>query len=272
MIREVAPKVLEHGRRARPVAHLDQRGGRVVLGRRTNRRGRRGLANTQEVADGRVVRAGAARLLALLVDRRRDALDDLGALGVGGRNQRAELHVGGLRGREVGEVELRVREHGPRSALQIGLDRRRARDDLLRDVARAREIVEREQLLGRVGLHARRLLVGRIALREPQRAVDALTMPLGALRAAQLVLVLRVREQRRVARLAAVLMERVRVSGALVLERRVAEAAALVQHFGEQEIRLRRILVVGERLLDTSDTSARPTRTPPRRESPAPAA
>ena len=84
-----------------------------------------------------------------------------------------KLHVGRLGVGEVREIELGVREHGPRRALQLRLDRRRARDDRLRDVARAREVVERVQLLGGVGLHGRRLLVRRIGRRETQLAVDA---------------------------------------------------------------------------------------------------
>jgi hypothetical protein len=48
VIREGAAEILEHRRRALPVAHLNQRGAGVVLGRRAHRRRRRGLRHAQK--------------------------------------------------------------------------------------------------------------------------------------------------------------------------------------------------------------------------------
>ena len=141
-----------------------------------------------------------------------------------------------------------MRDDGPRRALERRIDGRRAGHDLPADVARAAELAEREQLLGGVGLHGRGLRVRRVAFCEPQAAVDAATVPLGALVAAQLGFVLRIREQRRIAGFAAAVVERISVSRALVFERRVAEVAALEQHFGEQEVGLCGLRVIRERL------------------------
>ena len=179
VIRERAAEILEHRRRTLPIAELNQRGAGVVLGRRAHGRRRRGLRHAQEVIDGDVELAGRARLLALLVDRRRDALRDLAALRVVAGHERRELHVGRLGGREILQIELGMRHDGPRRALQRRLDRRRARDDLPADIARAAELAEREQFLGGVGLHGRGLRVRRIRFGESQAAVDAAAVPIG---------------------------------------------------------------------------------------------
>ena len=107
---------------------------------------------------------------------------------------------------------------------QARLDRRRARNDGLRDVARPRVIIERVELLGGVGCTVSRFVVRRIARGEAQRALDSGFVPLGVRRALELLLFLPVREQRGVTRLAAMLVERIRIRRTLVLERRVTVA------------------------------------------------
>src|SRR3970040_2978425 len=73
-------------------------------------------------------------------------------------------------------------------------------------------------------------------------------MPFGLGPSGERLLVLRVGEQRRIAGFAAVLVERIRVGRALVLERSLAKIPALEQHLGQEEVRPRRLDVVGERL------------------------
>ncbi len=248
MLRVAGAKILEHRSRALPVAHLDQRRTRIVFGRSADRRRRRRLAYAQEVAHGDVELARSACLLALFVDRRSDALDDFAVLRIGRGHEPDQARVRGLGRREIREIEVRMSNDRPCRPLERRRRRRRSRNERSGDVAGARELAERVQLLGRIRLHARRLLVHRIRVDEPQGALDALLMPLGFLGTLQHLFLLRIREQRGVTGLATVRVERIRIRSALVLDGGVVEVAALEQHFGQQEVRLGGVLVVWERL------------------------
>ena len=112
-------EAVEHGRGCRPVLELHQRGGRVVLGGRPNRRRRRALRDSQEMAGGGAVILRLVGLLGLLVDRRRQIVDERLPRFILGRRYLEHLEVRGLGGLVIGELERRVRDDGPRRAPQL---------------------------------------------------------------------------------------------------------------------------------------------------------
>ena len=85
-----ARNAVEHLGGRRPILELHERRRRVVLRGRANRRRRRALRDAQEVTRGRAIVLRLVGLLGLLVDRRREVVDErLPPLVLGRRQRRA---------------------------------------------------------------------------------------------------------------------------------------------------------------------------------------
>ena len=176
--------------------------------------------------------AGVSRLLALLVDRRRDAFPDLrGRFGVFGRRQAAKTVVGRFGLGKIAQIELRMRDHGPCGAGQRRLDGRLLGDDRLADGDREVELVLGKEVLGHRREHGAGLGMLGIGVREAQTAVEVPLMPCRLLRTLERVFVLAIRQQRRIARLRGLFVHRVGVRGAFVLRLRLRVILAFEQDF-----------------------------------------
>jgi hypothetical protein len=192
-------------------------------------------------AGGRDGAAQVARrrlLSALLIHCSRALLADLLRQRFVRIEQRERFAVGLLGLRVLGAIEVRVSEHDPAGAQLLEARRRLPRDEMLRGVDRGLVLAELEQLLRGAREHDRRLRVIRERVGEAQRRIARLAMPRRALGLRQAFFVLRVGQQRGVARLRGVCVRPVLVGDALVLDRRFVVTLALVQDLGEEETRV----------------------------------
>ena len=231
----------------RPVLQLHQRRGRVVLGGRPNRRRRRAFRDAQEVARRGAIVLRLVRLLGLLVDRRREVVDERLPPFVLGRRQRQHLGVRGLGRLIVAELERRMRDDRPRRAAQRGLGRRVALDQRAPRGRGRRVILERIEILGRSAEHDRRMLVLGERVGELERALDRRALQLRLQRRARALELLAMREDRGVAGGRRALVRRIGVRRALVLARGLAEVGVLEQQVRELVVDARRLLVLRER-------------------------
>ena len=156
----------------RPILKLHERRRRVVLRGRPDRRRRRAFRDPQEVARRGTIVLRLVGLLGLLVDRRREIVDERLPPCVLGRRQRQHLGVRGLGRAIVAELGRRMRDDGPRRAPQRGLGRRIALDQRPPGGCGGREILERVEVLGRGAENDGRMLVIGERIGKPQRAHD----------------------------------------------------------------------------------------------------
>ncbi len=163
----------EHVGRRLPVLQADQCRAGIVFGTRPDLRGRRTLLDAQEVIGRRAEIARLVGLLALLVDRSRQILDERGARIIACRC--CIEHVCVRRLRRCGilrELERRVRDrrvHAVRwscAARASGY----CSSSLRAELAREREILHLEEVLRGGDQHCGRVLVLGEPVRELQRA------------------------------------------------------------------------------------------------------
>src|SRR6185503_631285 len=128
VVGERCAELVEDRGGGRPILELHERGRRVVLGVRPNRRRWRALRDPQEVAGRGTIVLRRVGLLGLLVDRRREVVDERLPLGILGGREREYLGVRGLGGQIIAELDRRVRDDGPRGAPQRGVGHRIALD------------------------------------------------------------------------------------------------------------------------------------------------
>ncbi len=176
MLREGAAKRFEHARRRRPVLQPDQRGARVVLGRRTDGGGRRCRANPQEVVGGRAIVLRLVCELTLLVDRGGEVVDERGARLVALRRDRQHLGVGVLGLRVLGELERAVRNDNPRGAPDGRLRARIVIDDALGGLDGGAVVLHLVQVIGGRSQDRRGLFVLRERVGKFERACDRIAL------------------------------------------------------------------------------------------------
>src|SRR6185503_20437828 len=205
----------------RPILELHERGRRVVLGVRPDRRRRRTLRDPQEVACRGAIVLRFVGLLGLFVDRRREIVDEGLPLRIVGGRQRQHLGIGGLGRLIVAELDRRMRDDGPCRAPQRGVGHRIALDQRATRGRGRRVVFERIEVLRRGAQNDRRLLVLGERIGELQRALDRGTLQVGLLLGRGALELLAVREDRSVSGGRGAVVRRVRVRGALVLARRL---------------------------------------------------
>ena len=246
-LREVRPEPLEHDDRLVPLFRADQQRGRIEIRIGADLRARRELGDAQEIVDGGGAVAVRALLFRLLVDRRREAIDDDGAFRVVVRHQRLGLAVRLFGGRIITLLKLRVRDDGPADPLFHAIHGRLQREQAARRIERTRVILRGVQVLRRMHQDRGALRVRRIGRGELQRALDALGVDRGARRRLDALLVLAIGDDRGIAGIGGLRRRLVAVGGLLVFLGRGQVLAAFEQRVGQQVIRQRRIRVVRER-------------------------
>ncbi len=160
-LREIAPEALEHHDGAIPLLLRDEQRAGIEIRVGAHLRGRRHLRDAQEILHRAGAVARLALLLALLVDRGREPLDDRGALRIVRRHQRLGARVTRFRLVEMALLEIRVGDHGVGDALLGGVDRRLTGEQRLRGRGRARIVLRGIQIRRGARQHLRALRVRR---------------------------------------------------------------------------------------------------------------
>ena len=158
-------------------------------------------------------------------------------LGVAGRHQGLGAVVAGLRLREFTLLELGIRDHRPGDALLGRIDGRAPRQEQLRGGHGARIVLGGIQVGGRAREHLRALGMPRERLRELERAVDLARVHLGLRIPRQRLLLLGIRDDRRIAGIRRPAVNAVSVGRMLVFLAGFHILPAFEQRLGEQEVR-----------------------------------
>ena len=174
------------------------------------------LRDAQEVLDRAGGVAGLLLGLGLAVHRRGDALGEVGAHLVVGRQQVARRDVALLGLGELQQVEVRLADDGVGDAA-LGLVRRRlVRQHQVGDLDGALQVLRGEDVLGGARQHTGAVGMFGKAGAELHAGIDGRLVRLGLLGGRQLLLVLGVRAERRVGRGRGARIARIVVGGACV--------------------------------------------------------
>ena len=246
MLREALAEIFQRAGGGVPVLDADQRGRGVVLRRRVDGRLRRHAGHTGKVAHGVARVAGLLCRLALLVDRRGLALDQVLSRGVALGHQGQHLCIALLGTGEVAGLERGVRDHGGGHAALFRRGRRVQREHALGNALRLLRVLQCVQAVGRIGQHRRDTRVLVEGLRESQRAVHALALQRGLVGCGRALVQLGMGQQRGVAGVGALVVPGVAVGHLLVLDSRLGPARVLVQQLAQQEVVARGVGLTGE--------------------------
>ena len=247
-------------RGAVPVLELDQRGRAVVVRSRPDLRGRRRLADAQEVLRRHLVILGLVRLFTLLVDGGGEVLDQVGARFVVLRGQLEDVDVALLGVPELVQFVRGMRHHQPGRAAQRLLCVGERGKHLAAGGDRERVILHAVDVFQRGAHHQRGLLVLREGLGELERAADDVALDPGPLGLGGDIEVLAMGVDRRIAGRRCLLVRRIVVRGALVFHGGLAVPLVLQQQVGQLVVdrrgvflfreRIEELAVPGERLLE----------------------
>ncbi len=184
--------------------------------------------------------AFGTRLLALLVDGGCESFDQVVASGFLLGREREHFAVGLLRLIVPTAFERGVRHHRPCDLALCGRGRRLQGQHLLRHRRCLFEVLQRIQLLCRVGQHGAGARIGIEPLRETQGARHARLLQGGQRGGRGTLFLLRVSEQGSVAGVGALVLLGIPVGRLLVLDARLCELVVFVEQLGQQEVVLRR--------------------------------